>query len=75
MRKRDKVKNALKSVLRKDKAAAATSPKAQVTVQQDPTVGRKMQKAKDGKKYENIDCIEEKAYQILKDLNMIEEHN
>ena len=36
---------------------------------------RKMQKAKNGKKYAKIECLEEKAYQILKDLDMIEEYN
>ena len=39
-----------------------------------PTV-RKYQKAKNGKKYEKIECLEEKAYQILKDLDMIEGTN
>ena len=39
---------------------------------QQPTKGRR--KKLNGKKYENIECLEEKAYQILLDLDMIQEH-
>lgn len=68
--------NAFKNVfgLKKEAEPQETVPEFPPEEESSPT-RRKMQKAKNGKKYANIDCLEEKAYQILKDLDMIEEYN
>ena len=54
--------------------AATPAPTPEVVTESAPT-RKKMVKAKSGSKYAKIDCLEEKAYQILKDLDMIEELN
>lgn len=78
LRKRDRVKKVVKNVLGMNKETAEimdTSEGEEPPAQQNAPVRRKMLKAKSGEKYAKIDCIEEKAYQILKDLDMIEEYN
>ena len=68
LRKRDIVKNVVKNALGKNKDTSSDDADEVSTV---PSTGRKMKKIKDGKKYEKIECLEEKAYQILKDLDML----
>ena len=69
IRKRDRVKNAVKNLFRSDKNGEAEPD------QQAAPTRPKMRKAQCGKKYAKIECMEEKAYQILKDLDMIEQYN
>ena len=73
-RKRDKVKKAVKNALGLNKEEKIESQEEPV-VAEEPPARRKYVKAQNGRKYKNIDCMEEKAYQILKDLDMIEEYN
>ncbi|CAB9508438.1 expressed unknown protein [Seminavis robusta] len=71
MRKRDKVKKVIKNVFGANKETSQAEP---TKVIQETMPKRKMMKLSNGK-YEKIECLEEKAFTILKDLNMIEETN
>jgi hypothetical protein len=78
IRKRDQIKSVVKNAfgLKKEEHTSgevSAQPDGVQVQQTEPK--RRMMKLVDGKKYEKIECLEEKAYQILKDLNMIEEHN
>lgn len=85
LRKRDQLKKVVQKVKGKvkdvkGKVFSADSDDEDATVDDEttatnpsPTTGRK--KKLNGKKYEKIDNLEDKAFAILLDLGMIEEHN
>lgn len=80
LRKRDRLKKVVKKVKGKVKGAVKSSANTdeeaiEITTTQSTSSPKGRRKKLNGKKYEKIDDLEEKAFQILLDLDMIQEHN